>query len=78
MLQQQPAPGLSLAISDRLLHCRNLEECHPIQILIWNLQAEIYSQEILGWDNLCLGLVSKNITAIQKFFLEDLGYKSLG
>ena len=35
-------------------------------------------QDILGWDNFCFGLVSKHITAIQQYFLEYPGYKSLG
>ena len=40
-------------------------ELHPIQRLRCNIQAEIGYQDILGWDNLCLGLVRKNITDIQ-------------
>ena len=71
-------PGLVLVIYDRLLHWRNREELHPIQIPICNIQAEIDSQDVLGSDNLCFGLVIKNITAIQQSFLEDSGYKSMG
>ena len=78
MLRQHSDPGLALAISDRLLNWRNREELHTIKSLIYNLQAAINSKDILGWDNFCLVLVIKHITAIQQSFLEYLGYISLG
>ena len=78
MLRQHSAPGLALAIYDILLHWRNQEELHPIQSLIWNLQAAMDSQDLLVWDNFCFGLVSKNITAIQQYFWGDWGYRSYG
>ena len=77
MLRQHYAPGLALDISGKLLNWRNREELYSIQRLIWNIQAVIYYQDILGWDNFCFVLVSINITAIQQYFLEDSGYKSL-
>ena len=69
MLRQHSAPCLALAISDRLLHWSNREELHPTQRLIWNIQAEMDYQDLLGWDNFYLVLVSKNITDIQQSFL---------
>ena len=78
MLRQYLDPVLALAISDILLHWRNWEELHPIQMLIWNLQPEIDSQYIISWYNLCFGLVSKHIKAVQQSFLKDLGYKYSG
>ena len=48
-----------------------------MQRLSWKLQAAIDYPDLLGWDNFRFKLVSKNITAIQQSFLEDLGHKSL-
>ena len=78
MLRQRSAPGLALAISDRLLHWRNRDWLHRIQRLSWSIQAEIYSQDLLDCNNLCFGLAGKYIIAIQWSFLEDSGYKSWG
>ena len=78
IIKQNSSPGLALAISDILLHWNSGEGIHTVQRLIWKIQAMIYSHYLLGWDNVCFGLVRKNITDIQQSFLEDSGYKSSG
>ena len=55
-------------ISVILMHWRIGGELHPIQRLINNLQAEMHSQDLLGWDKFCY----------KNSFLEDSGQTSLG
>ena len=47
MIIQQSVPGLALTIYSILMHWRIQEELHPIQRLIYNLQAAIDSHDIL-------------------------------
>ena len=57
-----------MTISDRLIHCRNQEELHPIQRLIWNIRAAIDSQDLIGCYNFCLGLARKILQIYNSIF----------
>ena len=70
------APGLALAITTRLQQWRNGETLTFPQSVPVEVRDVIFTQDELGWEHFCFGLVSHNITTYQHNFLAASGRKS--